>query len=98
LIKLKAKPTDIITIQVYFQTDTEEMYVGLEDFCNLATRGDSLIIMRNWNTVGEGADVQVETYGLDFRNKKEDRFVDFCKQYMVIANTYQNIHRRKRYM
>jgi len=61
LIKLKANPNNTIIIQVYFPTDAdenniEEMYAGLEDFCNLATGGDSLIIMGDWNAVGEGAD------------------------------------------
>lgn len=62
---------------------------------------DNLIIMGDWNVVvGEGVDGQeVGAYGLGTRNESGNRFVDYCKQYdMVIVNTYQNIHCRKRYV
>lgn len=57
--------------------------------------------MGDWNSiVGEGVDGQeVGAFGLGTRNKKGDLLVHFCKQHnMTIANTFQNIHRRKRYI
>lgn len=67
------------------------MYVGLED---------NLIIIGDWNAVVcDRADGQVVgNYGLSTRNERGDRLLDLCKQYnLVITNTYQKIHRRKRY-
>ncbi|KAL4107862.1 hypothetical protein QTP88_018144 [Uroleucon formosanum] len=92
MVKFKAEPSDIVVIQVYFSTteaednEIEEMYAGLEELCKLA-KGN------------KGADGQVVgAYGLGTRNERGDRLIDFCKQYdKVITNTYQNIHRRKRY-
>jgi exonuclease III len=106
MIKYKAEPRDIVVIQVYFPTteaeenEIEEMYARLEELCKLAKRSDNLIIIGHWNAViGEGADRQVVgADGLGTRNEKGERLVDFYKQYdLVITNTYQNIHRRKRY-
>ncbi|VVC38014.1 Endonuclease/exonuclease/phosphatase [Cinara cedri] len=76
------------------------MYTRLEELCKLMKGSNNLIIIEDWNTVvGESADGQeIGTYGLGTRNVRGDRLVDFSKQYdMVIANTYQNIHHRKRY-
>ncbi|VVC29974.1 Endonuclease/exonuclease/phosphatase,Reverse transcriptase domain [Cinara cedri] len=65
LIKLRAKPNDIVLIQVYFPTSDaeddaiEEVYSGLEELCKLAKGEDNLIIMGDWNAlVGEGAEGQ----------------------------------------
>ncbi|VVC26960.1 Endonuclease/exonuclease/phosphatase [Cinara cedri] len=97
LIKLRAKPNDIVLIQVYFPTsDTEddaieEVYSGLEELCKLAKGEDNLIIMGDWNAiVGEGAEGQeVGAFGLGTRNERGDRLVDFCKQHdMTITNTF----------
>ncbi|KAL4141626.1 hypothetical protein QTP88_004234 [Uroleucon formosanum] len=101
-IKLEMMILDIdilVLIQVYFPTSDaendaiEEVYSGLEELCKLAKGEDNLIIMGDWNAiVGEGA------FGLGTINERGDRLVDFCKQHdMTITNTFQNIHRRKRY-
>lgn len=106
LIKLRTKPNDIVLFQVYFPTSDaeddaiEEVYSGLEELCKLAKGEDNLIIMGDWNAiVGEGAEGQeVGAFGLGTRNERGDRLVDFFKQHdMTITNTFQNIHRRKRY-
>ncbi|KAL4149828.1 hypothetical protein QTP88_003684 [Uroleucon formosanum] len=106
MVKAKAEPSDIVIIQVYFPTteaednEIEDMYAGLEELCKLTKGSDNLIIIGDWNAVvGEGADGQVVgAYGLGTRNERGDRLIDYCKQYdLVITNTYQNIHRRKRY-
>jgi len=72
LIKLRAKPNDIVLIQVYFPTSDaeddaiEEFYSVLEELCKLAKGEDNLIIMGDWNAiVGEGAEGQeVGAFGL----------------------------------
>jgi len=57
LIKLRAKPNDIVLIQVYFPTSDaeddaiEEVYSGLEELCKLAKGEDNLIIMGDWNAI-----------------------------------------------
>jgi hypothetical protein len=56
--------------------------------------------MRDWNAIiGESTgDQEVKAFGLGTRNKRGDHLVYFCRQHdMIIANTFQNIHRRKRY-
>lgn len=106
LTKLRANPNNIVLIQVYFPTsdvdddDIEEVYSGLEEHYKLAKGEDNLIIMGDWNSiVGECADSQeVRAFGLATRNERGDRPINFCRRYdMTITNTFQNIHRRKRY-
>jgi hypothetical protein len=104
LIKFRDKPNYTVLIRVYFPTPdaednvVEEVYSGLEELCRLAKREYILIIMGDWNAiVGEGAeDQEVGAFGLGTRNERGHRFVDFCRQHdIIIANTFQNIHRRK---
>jgi len=76
----------------------QEVYSGKEELCELAKGEDNLIIMDDWNAIiGEVYKSRYE-YGLGTRNEIGDRLVDFCKEhYITITNTFQNIHRRKRY-
>jgi len=80
--------------------EVEEVYAGIEELIKLTKGEDNLIIMGDWNAiVGEGVDGQADGhYGLGVKNDRGERLVDFCKQYdMSIANTFQNLHRRRRY-
>ncbi|KAL4083941.1 hypothetical protein QTP88_029258 [Uroleucon formosanum] len=96
MVKVKAEPSDIVIIQVYFPTtetednEIEEMYAGLEELCKLTKGSDNLIIIGDLNAVvGEGADGQVVgAYGLGTRNERGDRLIDYCKNQVRRCKTY----------
>jgi len=96
IIKLKAVPHDITILQEYMPTiqaredEVEEIYENLKELIYHTNDMENLIIMGDWNPiVGEHADGKgIGKYGLGRRNKRGDRFVEFCRhKELIITNT-----------
>ena len=106
LVKIQARPTNIVVIQVYMPTsahddsEVELMYEKLEEMIKKQKGTDYLVVMGDWNAVvGEGEpDECVGQYGLGVRNNRGERLVEFCKQQqMLVTNTCFKQDKRRRY-
>jgi len=75
------------------------MYEQFEDVLKLAKSGHSVIIMGDFNAIGEGYDNRGSgKIGLGIRNERGERLLDLCNQYNLIAsNTMFEVPKRRRY-
>jgi exonuclease III len=106
MVRIKTAPVNSITIQVYFPTsnsdeeEIEQIYNILEELIECIHHKNNLIIMGNFNAVvGNVADSDaVGKYGLETRNERGSRLVNFCKQNsFVITNTFFEVPLRRSY-
>ena len=107
MVKLRAKPVNMLMIQVYMPTSdyddeaVEDMYSRIEDLMKKESTGkEFVVIMGDCNAVvGEGRDgYEVGDYGLGQRNERGKRLIEFCQQNKyIITNTWYKHHKRRRY-
>jgi len=106
-MRIKAKPVDLVLIQVYAptndasQTETDEFYSELENVAKLQKKyQDCLIVMGNFN--GKVGDIKedniVGPFGLGQRNDNGQSVIDYCrKSNLMIANTWFQTKESNRY-
>ena len=106
MMKIKAKPVDMMIIQVYMPTsrakeeEVDEVYEGVQDILANNKGKYNTVIMGDFNAVvGLGKRSKcVGAYGLGKRNKRGQKLVDFAKQNkFVITNTLFDHHKRRRW-
>ena len=106
MIKINAKPVDVVLIQVYMPTteyedeEIEEMYEQIENIINKQKGNDNIIVMGGFNAVvGEGHDGKViGKFGLGRRNDRGQMVVVFRKKKKLVAtNTWFQQEKRRRY-
>ena len=76
MIKINAKPVDVVLIQVYMPTteyedeEIEEMYEQIENIINKQKEDDNIIVRGDFNAVvGEGRDEKIiDKFGQGIRN------------------------------
>jgi hypothetical protein len=106
LVKLEAKPVNMVIVQVYMPTTdheddaVEHIYEEIEKLIGEEKGTDYLIVMGDWNAVlGEGREGnEVGSYGLGVRNDRGQLLLDFCKRKQLVAtNTWFQQEKRRRY-
>jgi len=107
LVKIETKLKDTIVVQVYMPTSNsndsqvEEVYEQMEKAIETIIGEENLNIMGDWNAiVGEGKEKRniMGKYGLEKRNDRGDRLVEFCAKHdLIITNTCFYHRPRRRY-
>ncbi|XP_030765261.1 craniofacial development protein 2-like [Sitophilus oryzae] len=105
LLQMNASPTNINLIQIYAPTadkqdeEAEELYGQIQEVLRSLKPHEITIILGDFNAkVGKGrvADV-VGAFGLGERNGRGELLLHFCKENMVIKNTFYKLHPRRLY-
>ncbi len=105
MVRLKAKPKDLVIVQVYMPTskheddEVERMYDKMEEIIE-QERNCCTIIMGDFNAVvGEGSDTpEIGKFGLGKRNARGQKLVDFCRRTKhIVTNTMFQQPQRRRY-
>lgn len=106
LIKLQAKPFNIVILQLYAPTtnysdeDMEQWYERVEETMEVIKSDEYLIIMGDFNAkVGRNRQDNISgQYGLGKRNERGDRLINFCTEHnLMITNTWFKHSSRKLY-
>ena len=106
LIKIAAKPVDVVIIQVYMPTSKareetiESIYEEIEDMLGSEKGNDYIIVMGDFNAVvGEDERKGVTgKYGLGKKNKRDEMLINFCERNdMLVTNSVFQHHKRRRY-
>src|SRR6476469_4076439 len=106
VVKVKADPVDMVIVQAYLPTtdyedeEVEKLYDQLEEILDKQKGTDSVIVMGNFNAVVEEGkeDRVVENFGLEKRNDRGEKLIEFCKnQNLVITNTRFEQEKRRKY-
>jgi hypothetical protein len=106
MVKILAKPVDLVIIQVYMPTtdhtddEVDEMYEKIEELIEEQKGTDHVIVMGDWNAaVGEGRDGrEIGKFGLGKRNERGEKVMEFCKRKeLMIANTWFEKRKTQRY-
>jgi len=97
LVRLRGKQANAVTLQAYIPTsnhkgeEIDEMYERIEELIEMNTKGkDYIVVMGDWNAVveEERKGNVVGQYGLGTRNKRGEKFVEYCKRLQLyITNT-----------
>src|SRR6476619_642208 len=107
VVKVKADPVDMVIVQAYLPTtdcedeEVEKLYDQLEEILGKQKGTDNVIVMGDFNAVvGEGKeDRVVRKFGLEKRNDRGERLIEFCKsQNLVMTNTWFEQEKRRRYI
>ena len=98
----QGKPFSITVIQFCDLTnnseEAEEFYEDLQDFLELTTKKDVLLITGNWNAKVKSKEIPgiMGKFGLGVKNETGQRITEFCQENaMVIANTLFQQHKRR---
>ncbi|CAF1140811.1 unnamed protein product [Didymodactylos carnosus] len=106
LVKIEAKPVDIVIVQVYMPTsagddeEVDKVYEQIDELVAIEKASDYLIITGDWNAViGEGVDgKEVGNFGLGKRNERGEKLVEFCREKkLMVTNTWLMQEKRRRY-
>ena len=106
MVKMEARPVNLVLIQVYMPTsgceeeEVEEMYSKLDELLDKQKGTDNVVILGDWNAVvGEGReDKEVGSFGLGKRNSRGEQLVEFCKRRkLMVSNTWFEQPKRRRY-
>ena len=104
--KFKGKPFDVVIVQVYAPTsdyedeEVEKFYSDVDLALKSTKSSDVLFVMGDWNArVGnERYKDIIGRYGLDEKNERGERFIQFCEQHrLMVANTWFKLPKRKLY-
>ena len=105
-VHFQGKPFNITIIQVYAPTssaeeaEVEQFYEELQDFLELASKKDVLLIIGDLNAKVGGQEIPgvIGKYGLRLQNKAGQRLIEFCQENtLVITNTLFQQHKRRLY-
>lgn len=106
MIQIQCKPRNLNILQLYAPTaersnkDVEEFYKQAEQLLSITKKHDINIIVGDMNAKVGRREVKgiVGKYGLEDRNDRGDRLVQFCQeQDLVITNTYFQLLPRRLY-
>ena len=104
--KFKGNPFDVVIVQVYAPTsdyedeEVEKFYDDVDLALKSAKSSDVLFVLGDWNArVGnERYKDIIGQYGLDEKNERGERFIQFCEQHrLMVANTWFKLPKRKLY-
>lgn len=76
------------------------MYAGIDELLNNTKPHDNVIILRDFNPiVGEGREgEEVGDFGLDKRNERGERLVEFCRENGYNEHQISKSHKKNIYM
>ena len=104
LLKMKGPQRDLNIIQVFAPAEAaqneeiDEFYGKLEETCRKCNKtNEILVVMKDLNAkVGKNRDGNtVGPFGLGVRNECRDLWVDWCRNKLIIANTWFQNHPRR---
>ncbi|PNF28769.1 hypothetical protein B7P43_G06461 [Cryptotermes secundus] len=106
-LMLKAKPVDILIMQVYMPTseyeddEVEKVYDTIEEILQEDGRGDTnSIILGDWNSIVGDEPYQniIRSHGLRRRNHRGQMLIDFCERNgLIVTNTWFKKPKRRIY-
>ena len=87
VVKVKDDPVDMVIVQAYLRTtdyeeqEVEKLYYQLEEILDKQKGTDNVIVIGDFNAVvGKGKeDRVVGKFGLEKRNDRGERLIEFCK-------------------